>query len=216
MAGILSAASAAGPLVQDLSDPGAAKVLQVVRLPPPALDTTSLRTALENRSSSREFASAPLDAQTLSNLLWSADGVNRPATGGRTAPSAYDWRYIDIYLCDARGVSRYDAVHHALERIDTADLRGLTGEQDFVGGAPLTLVLVSDERKMDSETPDEMRSIFSGVGAGAIAQNVYLYCASARLGVVVRASLDRRQLHKALRLHPRQKIVVAQTVGRRP
>jgi hypothetical protein len=177
------------------------------------LNGTPLKQALLNRTSSREFVPAPLDSQTLSNLLWAANGINRPATGGRTAPSANDWRHIDIYLCDARGVSRYDAQRHALERLDTVDIRHLTGKQEFVDTAPASLVLVSDERKMDAGEPADMRSIFSGVGAGAIVQNVYLYCASANLGVVVRASLDRKPLHKAMRLDPAQKIVVAQTIG---
>ena len=182
-------------------------------MPVPALNQAPLKDALQNRVSARVFAAKPLDDQTLSNLLWAANGINRPATGGRTAPSAYDWRYVDLYLLDAQGVARYDAVHHALERLDNKDIRVLAGEQDFVKDAALNVVLVSSEGKMDPKESKEMRSIFTGVSAGAVAQNIYLYCASAGLNVVVRASIDRDALHRALRLGADQKIVVAQTVG---
>lgn len=192
------------------------QVASVQVLPAPIFDSTTLKTALQNRASARVFSPRPLDLQTLSNLLWAADGVNRPATGGRTAPSAYDWRYVDLYLADAQGISRYDATRHVLERLSQKDIRHLTGEQSFVDTAPLTIVLVSDEGKMDKKEPPEMRSIFSGVGAGTIAQNIYLYCASAGLHVVVRASIDRAPLHEALGLGPSEKIIVGQTIGYAP
>jgi nitroreductase len=49
--------------------------------------------------------------------------------------------------------------------------------------------------------------------AAFIAQNVYLFCASEGLAVVVRASFDRPALAKALKLRDNQLIVLAQTVG---
>jgi nitroreductase len=189
------------------------KPTEVRKLPPPQLNQVSLKQALQNRVSTRTFSPRPLDEQTLSNLLWAADGINRPATGGRTAPSAYDWRYLDLYLTDAQGFARYNATLHAIERLGNKDIRALAGEQDFVKDAPLTIVFVSDEGKMDPKKTGDLGAIFSGVSAGAIAQNVYLYCASAGLNVVVRASIDRDLLHKALGLNKNQKIIVGQTIG---
>jgi nitroreductase len=55
--------------------------------------------------------------------------------------------------------------------------------------------------------------LYSGADVGFIAQNVYLYCASEELATVVRASVDRPALSKALGLRPEQKIILAQTVG---
>ena len=46
-----------------------------------------------------------------------------------------------------------------------------------------------------------------------IAQNVYLFCASEGLATVVRGSIDRPALAKAMRLRPDQRIILAQTVG---
>jgi nitroreductase len=42
---------------------------------------------------------------------------------------------------------------------------------------------------------------------------VYLYCASEGLATVIRASVNREALAKALKLRPEQRIVLAQTVG---
>lgn len=59
-----------------------------INLPRPATDGGApLMTALALRMSSREFAATPLPPMTLGALLWAADGINRPASGGRTAPS---------------------------------------------------------------------------------------------------------------------------------
>ena len=48
---------------------------------------------------------------------------------------------------------------------------------------------------------------------GFVAQNVYLYCATAGLACVVRGLVDRRKLAPALELRVDQRIVLAQTVG---
>lgn len=194
----------------------AASPLEVQKLPAPALPEMSLKEALQKRSSQRAFSSQPLDSQALSNLLWSANGVNRPEKGGRTAPTAYDWRYVDIYLLDAAGVGRYNAETHAIERLSNTDLREKAGAQDFVKLAALTIILVSDEAKMLKNESHGLKPIFSGVSIGAVVQNIYLLCAIEGLNVVVRASIDRDPLHDALGLRSEQKIIVAQTIGYPP
>jgi nitroreductase len=55
--------------------------------------------------------------------------------------------------------------------------------------------------------------MFAGVSGGAIAQNVYLYCASAGLATVVRAWFDHEALGKALGLGRQEQILLTQTVG---
>lgn len=184
-------------------------------VPPQLTGGKPLMQTLHERRSTREFAARPLAPQDLSNLLWAASGVNRPDTGKRTAPSARDWREIDIYVVTADGVSVYDPDAHALRRVLARDLRALTGQQDFVAGAPLNLVYVADlDRMADAGAEDQLR--YAAAGAGFIAQNVYLYCASAGLNTVVRGRVDRAALAAALGLGPRQQIILAQTVGYPP
>jgi len=167
-------------------------------------------TALAKRQSGRSFSGRPLPEQMLSNLLWAADGVNRPATGYRTAPSARNRQEIDLYVVMEKGSWRYDAKAHKLVPAADGDLRKLAGTQDFVATAPLNLVYVEDTDKSGTG-PDA--AVWAGVAVGAISQNVYLFCASEGLSTVVRGSVDRTALAKALGLKANQKIVLAQTVG---
>jgi nitroreductase len=171
-----------------------------------------LMTALSFRSSTREFSPTPLSMGTLGELLWAADGVNRPISGGRTAPSPHAFNEIDIYVALPNGVYRYDAPNHQLLLKHAVDARNLTGYQDFVGKAPLDLVYVVRTSSLQA-MPQQQRERFSAVTAGAIAQNVALYCASAGLVNVIRGWIDHRLLADALRLNEDELPILAQTVG---
>jgi SagB-type dehydrogenase family enzyme len=184
-----------------------------VRLPPPAASSAiTLAQALEHRHSTRDFLPDPIELPALSALLWAAAGINRPETGGRTAPSAHNWQEIDVYVVMAEGAWRYDPRESQLLLVSAEDLRALTGTQDFVASAPLNLVYVADFGRMEGAR-DEDRAFLAGADAAFIAQNVYLHCASAGLAVVVRALIDRRKLAHALGLKLTQRIALAQTIG---
>jgi len=195
-----------------LSIMGSARGAETIGLPPPQTDGgMPLMEALKARHSTREFGTTPLPIQLLSNLLWAADGVNRPDSGKRTAPTARDMREILVYVFLADGTYLFEPDIHSLQRVSERDLRALTGTQDFVGQAPLNLVYVSDLGRMD--TSDENKHFYSATDSGFIAQNVYLFCASSGLATVVRSSVDRKALASALKLPSHQQVILAQTVG---
>jgi Nitroreductase family len=136
----------------------------------PLIDVVKLRRSI------REYAGRPLPPQVLSDLLWTAFGINRPS-GDRTAPY---WRHImviDVYAALADGVWLYDPKQHRLEQHLDADIRGETGTQDFVGTAPLNLVYVAHGERMQDVSQEERR-LYASVDTGFIGQNVYLFCAS--------------------------------------
>jgi len=181
---------------------------------PPALQTGGkpLLEALQQRRSAREFSPRDLPVAVLSNLLWAAFGVNRPETGGRTAPSAHDWEEIDVYVAMAGGLYVYDAHAHVLRKRLDRDIRARTGSQDFVAEAPVNLVYVADlSRMVQASAEDKAR--YAGPDAGFIAQNVYLFCASEGLATVVRGMVDRPALASLMGLAPQQSIILAQSVG---
>ncbi len=193
-----------------------AQEIEWVKLPPPQRDGgLSLMQALNERHSTREFSGKPLPPQLLSSLLWAASGVNRPSAGQRTAPSAHDWREVDIYAVTSDGAYRYDPPTHALKRVTGGDLRHLAGVQDFVASAPVNLVYVADLDRMSGASADD-KAFYSATDTGFIAQNVYLYCASVGLAVVVRSLVAREALGTALQLGRHQRIVLAQSVGYPP
>lgn len=187
--------------------------LKPILLLKPQLDIgRPLMQVLKDRSSSRSFSTEKLPVQVLSNLLWAAFGVNRPDSGKRTAPSARNWQEIDIYVAMADGLYLYDAKNHVLKPVLSGDIRSMTGKQDFVKDAPINLIYVADFSKMGEATKDD-KELYSAAGSGFISQNVYLFCSSESLATVVRGTIDRKALSKAMKLRPNQKIILAQTIG---
>jgi len=190
-----------------------AEELKSIKLPSPQLEKGKmLMQALKERKSSRSFSSRRLPLHVLSNLLWAACGINRPASGKRTAPSAVNWQEIDVYLADQEGLFLYDAKDHALKPILQKDIRALTGKQAFVAEAPVNLIYVADFSKMGGDSAEE-KGFYSAVDTGFISQNVYLYCASEGLSTVVRGSVDRDALSQIMKLSSKQKVMLLQTVG---
>lgn len=188
--------------------------METIELPDPQTEGgMPLMEALQIRKSTRSYSEEELPAQTLSNLLWAAFGVNRPESGKRTAPSARNWQEIDIYVALEKGLFLYDAVSHSLKPVMPVDLRAQTGMQDFVGRAPVNLVYVADFKRMGDAT-DEQKRMYAAADASFIAQNVYLFCASEGLGTVVRGALDRDALAKAMKLRAGQYVTFAHTIGR--
>ncbi|ACR28893.1 nitroreductase family protein [Burkholderia glumae] len=185
----------------------------VIDLPRPCLDGgVPLMAALASRSSCRSFAAEALPPASLGAMLWAADGINRPGSAGRTAPSAYGADAIDLYVALPGGVYRYDPLMHLLLLKHAVDARNLTGYQDFVGQAPLDLVYVVRTAALAGMPPSQL-DIFAAVEAGAIAQNVALYCAAAGLGSVVRGWINHRALAEALSLNEDELPILAQTIG---
>ena len=167
---------------------------------------------LSARKSTKSFEPQPLSEETLSTLLWAAFGVNRPDSRKRTAASAMNSQDIDIYVVRAQGVCLYQAQSHKLTLVSAQNVCALAATQDYARQAPVHLIYVSDSHRID-DLLREKKPIYGAFHAGSISQNVYLFCASEGLGTVVRDSVDRAALGKALKLRPNQSIVMAQTVG---
>jgi SagB-type dehydrogenase family enzyme len=183
----------------------------VALLAPQTTGGKPLMQALKERQSTREYSEQRLSPQVLSNLLWAAWGINR-ADGRRTAPSASNRQEIEVYVITPDGGYVYDAKANALDPVVAGDVRKSAGTQEFIVRAPLNLVYVADLAKMGG-SDENSKLATANADTGFIAQNVYLFCASEGLGAVVRGSVPRDELSKALRLRPDQRVTLAQTVG---
>jgi len=193
--------------------PALAQEMKDIALPAPQTEGgRPLMQVLKDRQSVRAFSDQKLSPQMLADLLWAAAGISRPESGKRTAPSARNWQEVEVYVVMEEGAYRYDAQANALKAIVPGDLRGATGMQDFVAVAPVNLVFVADLAKLKDATAED-QALYAGADTGFISENVYLFCASAGLGTVVRGSVDRKSLAEALKLPEDKKIMLAQTVG---
>jgi SagB-type dehydrogenase family enzyme len=185
----------------------------------PAPDRTGgkpLMQALSERQSMRTFTKDNLTLQELSDLLWAAWGINRPDQNKRTAPSASNVQEIDVYVALPTGLYLYYGSSHILKQIHNKDIRSLCGTQDFVATAPIDLVYVADMGKMGKKEGDEIKDsdlLWSYANTGFIAQNVYLYCASANLGCVIRGMVPKEKLAPEMGLRKNQVITLSQTIG---
>jgi SagB-type dehydrogenase family enzyme len=191
-----------------------AQDLPDISLPVPRMEGGKpLMQALKERQSSRAFSPTKLPPQVLADLLWAAAGINRLESGKRTVPSARNWQEVEVYAVMEDGAYVYDAKTNMLKGVVKGDLRKLTGSQEFVASAPLSLVYVADTSKMTGPSTAEDQALYSGVDTGFIGQDVYLFCASEGLATVFRGSVDRKALGEALKLPEQKKITFVQTVG---
>ena len=71
----------------------------------------------------KSFSGKIPSMQDLSDLLFAANGVNRPESGKRTAPSALNRQDIKIYVCTPEAAYLYLPKEHALELVSKSYLR---------------------------------------------------------------------------------------------
>ena len=167
-------------------------------LPPrPAASGADLVVALEQRRTTREFAATALSPEDLSAILWAANGVNRP-DGRRTAPTASNRQYIELYLVGETGAWRYDAPAHALVPVTAANVKDRMARQAHVAAASHVLVIVADTTRVPGS--DETRLVWAHSTAGAIAQNVHLMAAARGIGTGMVAGIKADEIRRALSL----------------
>ncbi|MDR2269205.1 MAG: nitroreductase family protein [Rickettsiales bacterium] len=152
---------------------------------------------IDMRMTSRDFSTKPIDEKTTNEILWAAFGKN--SRGTRTIPTAKNGQNLKVYVIRIDGAFLYDG--EKLDKISDRDLRPLFAHQDFVLGAPLTLLFVGSD------------SQFSAMHAGSSYQNVALYCAERGLGNVVRAYFDKAAVEKAIGLPKGEFAIISQTIG---
>jgi nitroreductase len=101
----------------------AAELLPVKLNPPDLKRGLPFMQALAVKASVREFSEKELSLQDLSDLLWAADGINRPAENKSTASSAMNAHDVRIYVFMKDGAYLYDAHKHELEPVLAGDYR---------------------------------------------------------------------------------------------
>ena len=168
--------------------------------------------ALSDRQSIREYDTKDISLQDLSDLLWAANGVNRP-NGNRTAPSAMNRQEIDVYVINKDGAYLYDAANHALKPVAKGDFRKeVAGQQDFVTTAPVCILLVANLEKLGNPALESTRST-AALDAGIVNQNINIFCAAVGLATVPRGSMNTNELKKNLKLTDNQLLLLNNPVG---
>ncbi len=177
---------------------------------------TTVKEALEKRMSPRQFEPTQLSESLVSALLWAANGINRPESGRRTAPSALNAQDINVYVADKDGIWLYEPKEHQLRLMAESDHRLLVaGSQSDFASAPVFLLLVSDISRFRMGEKDQ-RLEWAALDAGLVAQNVLLFCASEDLACRPRSWMEKEKLHKLMQLSENQFLMLNIPVARAP
>jgi SagB-type dehydrogenase family enzyme len=152
----------------------------------------SLEACLHERRSTRKYAPDAISLTEISQLLWAAQGVNRPG-GFRTTPSAGALFPLEIYLAAAlvegipAGVYRYLPQGHSLVPLERGDMRGRLSSaalgQESVGEGAAVLVIAAAYRRTTGKY-GRRGERYVHIEVGAAAQSVHLQAAALGLGTV--------------------------------
>jgi len=194
--------------------------------------------ALSVRASVKEWSDKDVKLQDLSDVLWAANGINRPDSKKRTAASAMNAQDVDIYVFTRQGIYRYDALQHALIAVLAGDhrsdmamaRRGGPGAPPGAppakpdspppprpaagppAAAPVHLLLVSDHSRFGGGTPEQKRE-WGAIDVGIVSQNIALFCAGTGMATRPRVSVDREKVKSLLKLTEWQCPMLEHPVG---
>ena len=215
-----------------------------VKLNPPSLKRgLPLMEALAVRASAREFADRDLSLQDLSDLLWAADGLSRPAENKSTAPSAMNAHDVRIYVFMRTGAFLYDQQKHELLPLLAGDLRaqivmarlprsaGPAAASVAAPPAPGTPpappapaatpapgaapveIILVSDGDRFRHGGPEQKAVWGALDAGIVSQNISLFCAATGLKTCPKASVNREKIKELLKLTDAQVVFLDHPVG---
>ena len=189
-----------------------------IRLNPPNVNkSASLMQAFSKRASSLNYDTRMLEIQDLSDLLWAANGVNRPDSKKRTAPSALNSQEVDVYVFLAEGAYLYDAFENVLKPVAQGDFReqAITQTSSVTNTTPppVLLVLICDISRFTTLKDESLKLKLAAMDSGIVSQNIALFCAGADLATRPRASVNVPNLKEILKLNDAQIPMLNHPVG---
>lgn len=178
----------------------------IIDLPVPRYTSdASLENVISKRRSQREYGCKNISLSSVSQLLWSAQGLTS-SENKTTAPSAGGLRPLQLYVIAnlveavASGLYGYNQKEHRLElQINgnfAEDVRDAALEdQPWVEQAALIIAVTADIQMMEEhfqeQPPHGQRgSRYVYIETGAVAQNVHLQATALGLGCVLVGGFD--------------------------
>ncbi len=183
----------------------------------------SLEKALDLRKSTRSFTDESLTLEEAAQLLWAAQGVNRPEKDYRTAPSAGATFPLEVYLAAGNvdglepGVYRYLPLEHKLEKVRSgdprADLHAQALRQSPVRQAPAVIAIAGIYERTTGRYGERGKQYVHNE-VGHAGQNVQLQSAALDLGSVVIGAFSESGVQQVLGLESNEVPFYLMPVGR--
>ena len=204
------------------ADAVAAESDKAVKLPPPKTDGgLALNRALAVRRSNRSLDQKPIALETLSQLLWAAQGI-ADEKGHRTAPSARPVYALEVYVLAgnvtglAAGTYKFMPAGHELRLLSAGDRREEMVKQAigqaWIKAAPAVVVITGVKERMSAKGGEKaVKWVY--VEAGLAAENFLLEVAALGLASTYVGGFDTEGLHKFLGLPAGEEPIAVLPVG---
>ena len=169
-----------------------------ISLPSPRKESdVSLEQAIQARRSVRSYLDRPIDEQTLSQILWAAQGL-REENGYRNVPSAGALYPLELFTVSEDGIS------HSLVCVQEGDYRPALAhaalDQEFIHQASVTIVITAVPERTAVRYGDERAPRYIDIEVGHAAQNLMLQAAALNLGSVAVGAFHDDEVASILKL----------------
>lgn len=190
---------------------------KIVLPKPKTKSNVSLEEALWKRQSVRSFTDRVPTWEQVGQLLWAAQGINRPDNQHRTAPSAHTLYPLKLYVVLPSGIYHYLPGEHAVVKIRSSNKR----ESLLDAGLPekplheATCVFVMSAvfEKMVEKCGEEEATRYIYLEGGHAAQNLLLQAVAMGMGGVPIGAPIKREAQKALGIPKEQKPIYILATG---
>jgi len=192
---------------------------QPIKLPDPSMGSFTLDRSLKERQSIRSLAGPALDIKTLSQLLWSAQGENRP--NRRTVPSLAGRYPLELYVVVsksnalAEGVYKYSPKDHSITKIKDGgpDVIFKSVRQDWIPKAPAVFIFAGVHSRINRNDPGHGER-YTFWESGAASQALLMQVTANGLGATVVSGIDLKAVHTTVGLPAEEVVSVVIPVGR--
>jgi len=191
-----------------------------LKLPTVPAQGPSLISALTGRATVRNLTGPGLTLAEAGQLLWAAQGENRP--GRRTVPSAHAKYPLEVYLATAgsadlaAGLYHYLPGGHQLARVGeggpAALLGPVKGMQPWIPASPAVFVLAGEPTRIEKSGTGPALSLTYYEG-GAAAQGLLLQASALGLGAGTAAGVDMDGVARTLKLPKGTQVLTLLSVG---
>ena len=197
--------------------------IKIIKLPDPDSEgTVPLESTLQNRRSVRYFQDVPISLQSVSQLLWAAQGITSQR-GFRTAPSAGALYPLEIYMVVddvdglEKGIYRYIPADHKLIFITEGDYCQMLSRaalwQDAINHAPAVFIIAGLQERTTGKYGN--RGIhYMYMEAGHAAQNICLQAVALDLGSLTIGAFTDHEIARIMQMKKGEAPLYIIPVGR--
>jgi len=193
-------------------------------IPPHEKSPVSLEEALIKRRTHRKYINMKIQAEDVSQLLWSAYGITEPNWDLRTTPSAGAVYPLNIYLLVKnvkgidKGVYQYNPYDSTITRIINYDIKNEVAiaalNQEMISDAPACILISAEFEKMIKIYGEQRSPRYIYMEAGHAAQNIYLQAEALHLGTCAIGAFNDKKVMELFNMKESEEPLYLMPIGK--